>query len=167
MLKVKPIKEAPEPEKEKTTNGETEKNDKETEAETEQIDKDTAEQVEETEETATNEEEKKKDEETENEEEIKSADAVVEKPETLQEPETADKPETVDEPSFDIDKVLAETSVPEVSADFESAVKKSVKFSHNLSKEFALKTMRVMQPESNLTDPQDVEDEFAFTEEPK
>ena len=149
------MKEAPEPEKEKTTNGETEKNDKETEAETEKIDNDTAEQVEETEETATNEEEKKKDEETENEEEIKSADAVVE------------EPETVDEPSFDIDKVLAETAVPEVSADFESAVKKSVKFSHNLSKEFALKTMRVMQPESNLTDPQDVEDEFAFTEEPK
>ena len=156
------MKEAPEPEKEKTTNGETEKNDKETE--TEKIDKDTAEPVEETEETTTNEEEKK---ETENEEEIKSADAVVEGPETLEEPETADKPETVDEPSFDIDKVLAETAVPEVSADFESAVKKSVKFSHNLSKEFALKTMRVMQPESNLTDPQDVEDEFAFTEEPK
>ena len=72
-----------------------------------------------------------------------------------------------DNPTFDIEKVLAETSVPELSSDIESVVKKSVKFSPNISKEIALKTIRVMQPESNLLDPQDVDDEFAFTEEPR
>ena len=79
-----------------------------------------------------------------------------------------DKSNVVDDhPTFDIDKVLAETSVPELSSDIESVVKKSVKFSPNISKEIALKTIRVMQPESNLLDPQDVDDEFAFTEEPR
>lgn len=106
--------------------------------------------------------------------------------ETVQpEPEASPEPEVIPEPvkekadvesepmddvaskeSFDIDKVLAETSVPEVS-ELVNVVKKSVKFSPNLSKEIALKTIRVMQPESNLLDPQDVDDEFAFSEEPK
>jgi len=62
---------------------------------------------------------------------------------------------------------LAETSVPELSSEIENVMKKSVKFSPNISKEIAFKTIRVMQPESNLLDPQDVDDEFAFTEEPK
>ena len=151
LFKVKPVKEATEPEK--TTNGETTK----AETETEKVDKETAVEVKETEEKKTNEEEEK----TQAEEETKLTEAAA------NEPEVVEEPETVDEPAFDIDKVLAETAVPEVSADFESAVKKSVKFSQNLSKDIALKTIRVMQPESNLTDPQDVDDEFAFTEEPK
>ena len=98
---------------------------------------------------------------------------VTLEPEIVPEPEK-EKPEPVSEPtedgasaSFDIDKVLAETSVPEVSSELVNVVKKSVKFSPNISKEIALKTIRVMQPESNLLDPHDVDDEFAFSEEPK
>jgi len=84
------------------------------------------------------------------------------------EPETkGDDDDEAEKEAFDIDKVLAETAVPEVSADIENVVKKSVKFSPNISKEIAFKTIRVMQPESNLRDPQDVDDEFAFAEEPK
>lgn len=87
----------------------------------------------------------------------------VEKP---VEPEIEPTPEK-DEAALDIDKVLAETAVPTLSSDIENVVKKSVKFSPALSKEIALKTIRVMQPESNYLDPQDVDDEFAFTEEPR
>ena len=127
-----------------------------------------AEEEKETEEKATN---------GDSDEPEKVQEAAQPEPEVAQEPEIVpekEKPEPVSEPtedgasaSFDIDKVLAETSVPEVSSELVNVVKKSVKFSPNISKEIALKTIRVMQPESNLLDPHDVDDEFAFSEEPK
>jgi hypothetical protein len=93
--------------------------------------------------------------------------AVAEDSPAAEEEEAEAEGASAGKDDLDIDKVLAETSVPELSSDIENVVKKSVKFSPHLSKEIALKTIRVMQPDSNLIDPEDVDDEFAFTEEPK
>ena len=92
-----------------------------------------AEEEKETEEKATN---------GDSEEPEKVQEAAQPEPEVAQEPEIVpepekEKPEPVSEPtedgasaSFDIDKVLAETSVPELSSDIEHVmIKKSVKFS--------------------------------------
>ena len=68
-------------------------------------------------------------------------------------------------------KILEETKVPEFpSADLLSEIgvgasKKSVKFSPQISKEFAITKMALVQPKSNLAGPMEVDDEFAEAEE--
>lgn len=66
---------------------------------------------------------------------------------------------------FDIDKILEETSVPSVLPSIEKVAKKSVKFSPVISREMSIKTIRVIEPESNLAEPEDVIDEFDFSED--
>ena len=73
---------------------------------------------------------------------------------------------------LDIDKMLKETEVPNIS--IESANNKSpkkpkrgVKFSTELSKDIAIKKIQLVQTPSNLADPMELEDEFAFSEEPE
>ena len=68
-------------------------------------------------------------------------------------------------------KILEETKVPEFpSADLLNEMvggmsKKSVKFSPQISKEFAITKMALVQPKSNLAGPMEVDDEFAEAEE--
>ena len=68
-------------------------------------------------------------------------------------------------------KILEETKVPEFpSADLLNEIgvggsKKSVKFSPQISKEFAITKMALVQPKSNLAGPMEVDDEFAEAEE--
>lgn len=66
----------------------------------------------------------------------------------------------------DIGKVLEETKVPELP-DLGSAGKKSVKFSAQVAKEIAITKIPLMQQETNMVNPMEIDDEFAFAEEPR
>jgi len=55
--------------------------------------------------------------------------------------------------------------VPSLLPSLEKVAKKSVKFSPVISREMSIKTIRVIEPESNLAEPEDVIDEFDFTED--
>ena len=75
--------------------------------------------------------------------------------------------------AIDIDKVLEETKVPDLpdldnlnapsvpTTTTPSSAKKSVKFSAQEAKVFAMTKMALVQPKSNLAGPMEVEDEFA------
>ena len=68
--------------------------------------------------------------ETNGETEKKEADATIETDKKEEIEAKREKENKIELPSFDIDKVLAETSVPELSSDIEHVmIKKSVKFS--------------------------------------
>ena len=68
--------------------------------------------------------------ETNGETERKEADATIETDKKDEIEAKREKENKIELPSFDIDKVLAETSVPELSSDIEHVmIKKSVKFS--------------------------------------
>lgn len=68
--------------------------------------------------------------ETNGETERKEADATIETDKKEEIEAKREKENKIELPSFDIDKVLAETSVPELSSDIEHVmIKKSVKFS--------------------------------------
>ena len=68
--------------------------------------------------------------ETNGETERKEADATIETDKKEEIEAQREKENKIELPSFDIDKVLAETSVPELSSDIEHVmIKKSVKFS--------------------------------------
>ena len=68
--------------------------------------------------------------ETNGETEKKVADATIETDKKEEIEAKREKENKIELPSFDIDKVLAETSVPELSSDIEHVmIKKSVKFS--------------------------------------
>jgi hypothetical protein len=73
---------------------------------------------------------------------------------------------------LDIDKMLEETEVPKLKIDASSnnspkKPKRGVKFSDELSKDIAIKKIQLVQTPSNLADPMEVDDEFAFSEEPE
>ena len=77
-----------------------------------------------------------------------------------------------DDSTLDIDKMLEETEVPKISIDAASNnspknPKRGVKFSSEISKDIAIKKIQLVQTSSNLADPMDVDDEFAFSEEPE
>ena len=77
-----------------------------------------------------------------------------------------------DDSTLDIDKMLEETEVPKISIDAASnnspkKPKRGVKFSSEISKDIAIKKIQLVQTSSNLADPMDVDDEFAFSEEPE
>ena len=68
--------------------------------------------------------------------------------------------------------MLEETEVPKFSIDAASnnspkKPKRGVKFSSEISKDIAIKKIQLVQTSSNLADPMDVDDEFAFSEEPE
>merc|ERR1719220_2607931 len=68
--------------------------------------------------------------------------------------------------------MLEETEVPKISIDAASnnspkKPKRGVKFSSEISKDIAIKKIQLVQTASNLADPMDVDDEFAFSEEPE
>ena len=76
--------------------------------------------------------------------------------------------------SADIGKLLEETKVPELPSSSEIKAtpalteseespkpKKSIKFSESLTKELQQKKFQLVQPESNLDVPDEVDDEFA------
>ena len=70
--------------------------------------------------------------------------------------------------SEDIGKLLEETKVPDLPSDILDAKsssinkpKKSIKFSESLTKELQQKKMQLVQADSNLDIPDEVEDEFA------
>ena len=68
--------------------------------------------------------------------------------------------------------MLEETEVPKISIDAASnnspkKPKRGVKFSSEISKDIAIKKIQLVQTSSNLADPMDVDDEFAFSEEPE
>ena len=68
--------------------------------------------------------------ETNGETERKEADATIETDKKEEIEAKREKENKIELPCFDIDKVLAETSVPELSSDIEHVmIKKSVKFS--------------------------------------
>ena len=68
--------------------------------------------------------------ETNGETEKKGAEATMETDKKEEIEAKREKENKIELPSFDIDKVLAETSVPELSSDIEHVmIKKSVKFS--------------------------------------
>ena len=68
--------------------------------------------------------------ETNGETERKESDATIETDKKEEIEAKREKENKIELPSFDIDKVLAETSVPELSSDIEHVmIKKSVKFS--------------------------------------
>ena len=68
--------------------------------------------------------------ETNGETERKEADATIETDKKEEIEAKREKENKIELPSFDIDKVLAETSVPELSSDIEHVmIKKSVKCS--------------------------------------
>ena len=82
------------------------------------------------------------------------------------------KNDSGDDKLLDINKMLEETSVPTISIDTENKdtpkkPKRGVKFSEELSKDIAIKKIQLVQTESNLADPMEVDDEFAFSEEPE
>ena len=75
-------------------------------------------------------------------------------------------------------KILEETKVPELNLpelpEIPGAVGsskkvsgKSVQFSAQISKEFAITKMALVQPKSNMAGPMDVDDEFEFDDEPE
>ena len=73
---------------------------------------------------------------------------------------------------LDIDKMLEATEVPKIKIDASSnnspkRPKRGVKFSTELSKDIAIKKIQLVQTPSNLADPMEVDDEFAFSEEPE
>lgn len=74
---------------------------------------------------------------------------------------------TSTEPSIDVAKLLEETKVPDLpDLDTLSAgPKKSVSFSAQVAKEFAITKMALVQPKSNMAGPMDVEDEFGEIED--
>ena len=78
---------------------------------------------------------------------------------------------TTETATIDVAKVLEETQVPELpDLDALSAPlpgsggssKKSVKFSAQVAKEFAITKMALVQPKSNMVGPMEVQDEFDF-----
>ena len=82
------------------------------------------------------------------------------------------KNDSGDDKLLDINKMLEETSVPTISIETENKdtpkkPKRGVKFSEELSKDIAIKKIQLVQTASNLADPMDVDDEFAFSEEPE
>jgi len=68
--------------------------------------------------------------------------------------------------SEDIGKLLEETKVPELPPEIAAtkpvaSAKKSIKFSETLTKKLQQKKIQLVQAESNLENPEDVDDEFA------
>ena len=77
-----------------------------------------------------------------------------------------------DDKLLDINKMLEETEVPNISIDSASKdmpkkPKRGIKWSEEISKDIAIKKIQLVQTASNLADPMDVDDEFAFSEEPE
>ena len=74
-------------------------------------------------------------------------------------------------------KILEETKVPELNlpelpeigavGGSKKVSGKSVQFSAQISKEFAITKMALVQPKSNMAGPMDVDDEFEFDDEPE
>ena len=74
-------------------------------------------------------------------------------------------------------KILEETKVPELNlpelpeigavGSSKKVSGKSVQFSAQISKEFAITKMALVQPKSNMAGPMDVDDEFEFDDEPE
>lgn len=76
-------------------------------------------------------------------------------------------------------KILEETKVPELnlpelpeigavgSSGKKKVSGKSVQFSAQISKEFAITKMALVQPKSNMAGPMEVDDEFEFDDQPE
>merc|ERR1712038_1228645 len=99
-------------------------------------------------------------------------DELKEKPKSSKTTQQNLKNDSGDDKLLDIDKMLEETAVPTISLDAASKnspkkPKRGVKFSEELSKDIAIKKIQLVQTASNLADPMDVDDEFAFSEEPE
>ena len=110
---------------------------------------------------------KKKEEEDEKKKKEEANENESKKKGTESETNGKDKKQVEEDPyELDIAKVLEETKVPVLPSalgGFRQSGKKArkgVSFSDKLTKEITLKTMAVVQPESNLDHPMEVDDEF-------
>ena len=113
---------------------------------------------------------------TELEKEVAEIVAAVEK---QKEAEAKSRENAEDKAALEsVAKILEETKVPElnlpelpeigaVGSSKKKVSGKSVQFSAQISKEFAITKMALVQPKSNMAGPMDVDDEFEFDDEPE